>query len=448
MPMDAALARHILSRTGFGPTHDEISALTKLAPAKAIRQLIAQAQRHTAPGKEPPKQASARVVVEAAQGAETMAKTPEGKKQLQKMFRQGALGLKGWWFEEMVTTKHPLTERMTLLWHNHFTSSVRTLKRPDALLTQNMTLRKHALGSFRDLLKAMIRDPALLAYLDNHTNHKKKPNENFARELLELFTLGEGNYTEQDIKAAARAFTGWGVKRPEFTFELFPNRHDNDPKTFLGVTGNHDGDAIVDIILKQPACATWIVRKVWREFVGEETALPAEESRRLAAIFRQDYQISALVEAVLTSAAFMDPANRGARIKSPVELVAGTTRVFGVQIEQPEAFAQACARLGQDLFDPPNVKGWTGGAAWITADALLARQQITSRIFRDPEGMPGLMNRGFAALLGPGANKNADVLKQAAALLLPIEPVFGLPDEDEALPFLAALVTDPAYQLK
>lgn len=448
MAMDAASARHLLSRTGFGPTQAELDALVKQDTKKAIRQLVAQSKKAAPLAVKPPEGMGREQVMQAVAMAEEAKKTDEGKKQLQRMMRQNAQSLKGWWIEELVKTSRPLNERMTLMWHNHFTSSFRTIKRADALFRQNQTLRAHALGSFRALLKAMIRDPALLAYLDNHTNHKKKPNENFARELLELFTLGEGHYKEQDIKEAARAFTGWGVKRPEFEFELFPNRHDSGPKTFLGVTGPHDGDAIVDILLKQPACAAWIVRKVWREFVGEEIALPAEESRRLEAIFRQDYQIHALVEAVLLSEAFLDPANRGAKIKSPADLIVGTARVFGVVIEQPEALAQASARLGQDLFDPPNVKGWSGGKAWITSDALLARQQIISRVFRDPEGMPGLMNRGFAALLGPGANKLADVRQRAVRLLLPVEPIFGVPDEDEPLPFLAALVSDPAYQLK
>lgn len=448
MAMDAAMARHILSRTGFGPTHDEITALMKLEPGAAIKQLVAQASKVRAPTNKPPVGLGAEEMVEAVEEAAELRKSEGGKKQLQKLFRQSGAALKGWWFQEIVTTRSPLTERMTLMWHNHFTSGLRTVKRADAMLQQNMTLRAHALGDFRAMLKAMLRDPALLVYLDNHTNHRSKPNENFARELLELFTLGEGHYSEADIKAAARAMTGWGVRRPQFTFELFANRHDHGQKTFLGVTGDLDGDAIADIILKQPACAAWIVRKVWREFVGEEVALGAEESRRLEAIFRQDYQISALVEAVLRSPAFMDPANRGAKIKSPVDLVAGAARVFGVKLEQPEVWALAAGRLGQNLFEPPNVKGWAGGTTWITADALLARQQVMSRIFRDPEGMPGLMKQGFAALLGADNARRADAKQQAVRLLLPLAPIFDVPASDDPIPFLGALVSDPTYQLK
>jgi len=281
---------------------------------------------------------------------------------------------------------------MTLFWHNHFVSGQQKVKLAVLMYRQNVTLRANALGSFGDLLHAIARDPAMVIYLDNAQNRKGTPNENFAREVMELFTLGEGNYSEQDIKEAARAFTGWSLDREtgQFMFRRFI--HDYGAKTVLGKSGNLDGDDVLDILLSRPETAQFVTRKLWREFVSPD---PDEaEVKRIAARFRDSrYDIKVALQALLTSESFYAAENRGVLVKSPVDLVVGTMRQFGMQPGQPVPFAVAAAGMGQNLFSPPNVKGWPGGEAWINASTLLARKQFLDRLFRadDAAGRPPAM---------------------------------------------------------
>src|SRR5450432_4935955 len=231
--------------------------------------------------------------------------------------REG-LDLRGWWVEEMLATPSPLTERMTLFWHNHFVSSQQKVKLAELMYRQNVTLRANALGNFGVLLHAIGRDPAMVIYLDSAQNRKGTPNENFAREVMELFTLGEGNYTEQDVKEAARAFTGWSLDRTsgQFVFRRFI--HDDGVKTVLGRTGNLDGDQVLDILLAQPATAEFVTSKLWREFVSPDP--DPREVRRIAQLFRSsNYDIKVALRALLTCDAFWAPENRGTLVKSPVE---------------------------------------------------------------------------------------------------------------------------------
>ncbi len=194
-------------------------------------------------------------------------RTPEERRQLLRQTAVRGLELQGWWMSEMLTTPAPLTERMTLFWHGHFTSGLREVRSPQLMYRQNVTLRQHALGNYRELLTAVVHDPAMLLYLNNQQNRRDAPNENFARELLELFTLGEGHYTEQDVREAARAFTGWRMLPPDGRFTVVARQHDDGEKLFLGARGRFDGDDIVAQILKQPRAAEFIVEKLWREFV-------------------------------------------------------------------------------------------------------------------------------------------------------------------------------------
>jgi uncharacterized protein (DUF1800 family) len=246
---------------------------------------------------------------------------------------------------------------------------------------QNVTLRANALGNFGELLHAIARDPAMVVYLDNAQNRRGTPNENFAREVMELFTLGEGNYTEQDIKEAARAFTGWSIDRGtgQFLFRRFI--HDDGDKTVLGRTGNFDGDQVLDILLAQPQTAEFITRKLWREFVSPD---PDErEVARIARRFRDSrYDIKVALHALLVSDAFYAPEHRATLIKSPVELVVGTLRQFAFKPADALPFAVAAAGMGQNLFSPPNVKGWPGQETWINSSSLLARKQFLDRVFR------------------------------------------------------------------
>jgi uncharacterized protein (DUF1800 family) len=252
---------------------------------------------------------------------------------------------------------------------------------------QNALFRRHALGSFAELLHEASRDPAMVIYLDSASNRKGSPNENFAREVMELFTLGEGHYTERDIKEAARAFTGWGVDRDTGAFVFRSAVHDDGEKTVLGRTGNFDGDAVLDILLAQPQTAEYLVAKLWREFVSPQ---PDErEVKRIAARFRDSgYDIRTAVRELLVSEAFYAGANRGALIKSPVDLVVGTLRQFQFSTGDTLPFVLATTQLGQALFAPPNVKGWPGGEAWINSTTLLRRKAFLDRLFRVEELRP------------------------------------------------------------
>jgi uncharacterized protein (DUF1800 family) len=271
---------------------------------------------------------------------------------------------------------------------------------------QNVTLRAHALGRFGDLLHAIARDPAMVIYLDSAQNRKGAPNENFARELMELFTLGEGNYGEQDIKDAARAFTGWSLDRDSGRFVFRRFVHDYGSKTVLGRSGYFDGDDVLDILLAKAQTAEFITRKLWREFVSAD---PDEaEVKKIASRFRDSrYDIKVALEALLISDAFYAKENRGVLVKSPVDLVVGTLKQFDLKPGEPVPFAVAAAAMGQNLFSPPNVKGWPGGEAWINTSTLLARKAFLDRLFRaDDAG---------ASMADASARAMTSVPKQAIA---------------------------------
>jgi uncharacterized protein (DUF1800 family) len=303
------------------------------------------------------------------------------------------------------------------------------VKSPALLYRQNELLRRYALGNFRELLHAVARDPAMVVYLDSRSSRRQSPNENFARELLELFTLGNGYYSERDIKETARAFTGWSLDPKSGAFRFYPQRHDDDAKEFLGQRGRLDGDDILDILLAQPRTAEHITEKLWREFISE-TPDPAEVAR-LAALFRaSDYELKPLLRALLTTRAFWDENNRATLVKAPVELIVGTLRSFEVPMTDTRPLALAGARLGQDLFDPPSVKGWPGGQSWITSATLLARQQVLERLVR-----------GIEARMGADQAPDA-ALRLAAA---PVEPP---PAGSDRHARLRAALLDPVYQLK
>ena len=374
-------ARHLLARTGFDPTDAEVRAYATLTRAAAVGKLLRETRAIalTAPPASavdtsplrPPRG-------ESATAAERMAFA-------QQQAREG-LALRAWWMTELLVTPSPLTEKMTLFWHNHFVSSLQKVRLANLMARQNQLLRRHALGNFGELLHAVSKDPAMVVYLDNVSNRKGQPNENFAREVMELFTLGEGNYTERDIKEAARAFTGWSIDRETGEFVFRRAIHDDGPKTVLGRVGDFDGDAVLDILLAQPQTAELVVAKLWREFVSP-TPDPAEV-RRIARVFRDSrYDIKAALRLVLTSNAFYAPANRAALVKSPVDLVAGTMRQFRFETGEVTPLMIALRQLGQDVFTPPNVKGWPGGEAWINSTTLLARKQLLDRLTR-ADGQP------------------------------------------------------------
>ena len=372
----------------------------------------------------------------------------------------------------MRVTGSPLTERMTLFWHNHFVSSEQKVRSPQLMYRQNALLRRHALGSFADLTHAIARDPAMVIYLDNASNRKGQPNENFAREVMELFTLGEGRYTEQDIKEAARAFTGWSIDPDRGEFLFREPAHDDGFKTVLGKSGNLKGDDVLNILLAHPATAEHIVQKLWREFVSPVP--DAAEVKRIARVFRDSrYDVKAALRAMLTSDAFYAKENRGTLVKSPVELVVGSLRQFRVTAGDMLPFAVTTAQLGQNLFAPPNVKGWPGGVAWINSTTLLRRKQFLEQLFRADEARP--MRTGMAADARANAQAAPDVMRERVVramaeirldpqlalaeyaagdvqtlqrVVLPAAPEKALTPGSQGFEALRLLTQDAMYQLK
>lgn len=286
-----------------------------------------------------------------------------------------AMNLK--WIEKMTEANSGLREKMTLFWHGHFACT-----EPISLyaLMLNNTIRKNALGNFGDLLIAVAKEPAMLRFLNNQQNKKQSPNENFAREVLELFTIGRGNYTEEDIRNGARAFTGWTTDG-EGNFIKRPFQHDDGVKTFMGHSGNFDGEDIMKIILSKKETANFIAAKAYKYFVNQENP-DAEMILQLGQKFYDsDYEISVLMREIFLSDWFYDRKNMGNRIKSPIELIIGLKRDFRIEFENPEVELGLQKLLGQVLFHPPNVSGWAGGRNWIDSSSLLYRMRIPESIF-------------------------------------------------------------------
>jgi uncharacterized protein (DUF1800 family) len=468
-------ARHLLNRAGFGASPHEIAEYAQLARPEAVDRLLAGTRKSaTVPAPDWVKEpiTPPRVLRSASR---------EERQAFQEQEIRRGFDLRTWWLGEMLGTPSQLTERMTLFWHNHFVSAQQKVRYTRLMYEQNVLLRRHATGNFGDLLHAVAKDPAMVIYLDSASNRKGKPNENFAREVMELFALGEGRYTEQDIREAARAFTGWSIDPDAGGFVFRKVLHDDGPKTVLGRTGNFDGDAVLDILLAQGATAEFVVAKLWREFVSPEPE--PQEVKRIAARFRgARYDTKVALREIFLSPAFWAAENRAALIKSPVDLVVGTMRALDFQVGDPLPLALVVAGLGQNLFSPPNVKGWPGGEAWINSSTLLARKQFAERIFRADE-MPRIalaeMNRrgadadlarvrGFGRMgeagrerfvralyeiqfdpqrwLGqfPGAVSQADI----AGALLAREPVNPVPPDATPRELVRRLALDPVYQLK
>lgn len=292
----------------------------------------------------------------------------------------------GTWYLRLLTTKRPLLEQMTYFWHDHFATAIHKVGNPGLMQVQNETLRRLALGDFRELLAAVTRDPAMMVWLDNRTNVKGAPNENYARELLELHTLGEGElYTETDIKEAARALTGWVVDGQRRTggdarARFVPRRHDAGEKTFLGGTGNLDDTDIVEILASQPATAAYVGRKLWRFFAVPDPT-PALVDRTTEAYFASDRSIAEMVRTILLSEEMYSPEAYRWRVKSPVELVIGAERAL--ELSAPlRREPQFTKQMGQLLFDPPNPAGWPEGGAWINSNTILGRANFANELTR------------------------------------------------------------------
>jgi len=331
-----------------------------------------------------------------------------------------------WWITRMIYSARPLEEKMTLFWHGMLTSAISKIGRPEPMVAQNEFFRANAVARFPDILKGVSMDPAMMLWLDTATNRKGHPNENYARELMELFSLGVGNYTELDVREAARAFTGWSLsgklKLGNLKFRFAPGQHDSGSKTFLGETGNFDGNDVVDKLVRQPVSASFVAGKLFAFFAYPNP--PTEVLDPLVAVYQSsDYSIRALVEAILSSDAFYSPAAYRALIKSPVDYVVGAARTLGIETDA-KSIPLVLTRMGQELFNPPNVAGWPGGPSWLTSGTWLARLNLANALVGGASGGPnGNGPRNVAAGSGvetlfASATSPTDLVDRLADMLL------------------------------
>jgi len=399
---NAERAAHLLDRAGFGGTPDDIARLAAMTPQQAVDSLVEYERidnSRALPFEEsgvwdrgmdpfPPSRADA--VRQARDHGEALGvkALPDGsQRRLQPVVDKFFYGLRAnaietqrlgvWWASRMLTTPRPLEEKLTLFWHGHFATGDAKVRDYRMMLRQNEMLRRNAEGTLRALLVGILKDPAMLVYLDNGENVKAHPNENFGRELLELFTMGVGHYTERDVREAARAFTGWTNDVLAFRFD--DAQHDFGGKTFLGRTGPLDGTDIIDTILAQDATGEFVAAKLYRYFVRDDVspAVKADLGRTFKA---GGYQIKPLLKRIFLSKDFYSEPSTATQIKSPVVLVISTYRKMGLhELPTIPDFGRLTGGLGQTLFDPPNVAGWAGGRTWITPATLMQR----GNLFRD-----------------------------------------------------------------
>jgi hypothetical protein len=376
---NARTAAHLLRRAGFGTAPDELQRLATQSMNQCVDALMHPAPAASDP---PPQVVSLQTLLSQGPMAaldDTMRR--ERRRSFRKEEVAGILGLQEWWLNRMLTAPAPLQEKMTLLLHGHFTTAaVQKRVTPALVLAQNQLFRQYAFGNLRELTLQISRDPAMLLYLDNWLSTKAHPNENYARELMELYTLGRGNYTEDDVRESARAFTGWTIDRRAQRFMVNPATHDDGVKRFLGQAGNFDGSDIVRIIYQQPACSRfWATALInWFVYNDPEPQLIDDVARLLV---KNDFTLAPVLSVLLRSNVFYSERAYRALVKSPVEFVVGTYKMLGsVAIERPAL--RSLRQMGQVLFYPPNVAGWPGGAAWLSSQTLLARENFLAQVMQ------------------------------------------------------------------
>ncbi len=359
-------ATHLLWRTGFGASADEIQQATQDGLDKTLDRLLA-----------PP--------VETAEFGKADALLRQAA------FDSGNIAdLKTWWLHRMVASENPLVEKLTLLWHNHFATSNAKVDSVPLMTSQNDLLRRESLGNFRHVLHDIAKDVAMLVWLDSNSNRKRHPNENFSREVMELFSLGVGNYSEHDIQEAARAFTGWHVRNGEFWFNAI--QHDTGEKVVFTKRGNFDGGDVVELCLEHPACPRFLAFKLLRQFV--EPSPSKEHIDALAARIRKhNFEWRPILRELFSSRLFFSDKARLSLIKSPVELLLGAVRQLKAK-PNLQSLARLSAELGQDIFEPPTVKGWDGGRLWISSTTLIQRANFATAMLKSNQ----LGSASFAGL--------------------------------------------------
>jgi hypothetical protein len=402
-PFDAVKAAHLLNRAGFGGTQEEIEKVVELGPEGAVDWLMdfPDAGADEQSQSDLPNFASVEGYPKDYRELRSLfaGKTQEERMALQQQLmqanRQAIFETMKWWMNRMAYGPHPLQEKLTLFWHGHFTTSAKDEKVATLVWTQNELHRRMGASNFREYVKAISRDPAMLDYLNNTQNRKEHANENYARELMELFTLGIGNYTENDIKQSARAFTGWTHEGDDFVFRRF--EHDDGVKEFMGRQGNFNGDDIIEIILQHPACAPYIAGLMWKFFAYEELEDGLAES--LGAMLKENgWELRPVIRTMLTSKGFYQDRAIGSQIKSPVQLVVGTIRMLGLTTPNAMQLSFAMSQMGQVPLQPPNVKGWPGGRMWINTSTLFVRYNTC--VYLAGGTMPGTV--GIRGIIGKG----------------------------------------------
>lgn len=392
-------AAHLMRRAGFGGSPEEIQRVHQLGRAAAVEAYLNPDEPLDAfpmPAWADPKTAfvamqenfrkrrEARMAAQRdkSEGAQKKFQMQQQENQRESR-RQGFEG-QGWWFGRLMNSQAPLREKMVLFWHDHFASSLQKVKQPALLLKQNQLFREHAFGDFKGLTHAMLKDPAMMLYLDTQASVKGKPNENFAREVMELFTLGEGNYSENDIKEAARAFTGYRFDRREGKVIHARFQWDDGAKTIFGKTGNFDGDQVIDLLFSQKAAAEYLPTKLWNYFVEDEA--PAAIIKRLAKTFRESgFNVEMVLREIFLSRAFYDNTVVRNQIKSPIQFLIQMSRELELDELAGGHVTVAQVQLGQVLFMPPNVAGWDWGKAWINTNTLLSRYNIAGMVTKGAE---------------------------------------------------------------
>jgi uncharacterized protein (DUF1800 family) len=391
---DHSTAAHLLNRAGFGGTPWEVEELVRLGPAKAVARLL-EFDRVPDPLPAPEWARPDPTRAERMQALRNAAPLARGEllREAQRAQQARLLELRAWWLRRMASGIRPLQEKLTLFWHGHFATGFSKVRSAYLMWRQNDLFRRHATGNWRTLLQEVTKDPAMLIWLDQARSNRRHPNENYARELMELFTLGEGYYTEKDVTEAARALTGIGYDNQRQEFVYRPGQHDDGEKTFLGKTGPLIAKDVIDQILAQPQAARFLVTNLWTFFANED---PGEEViNDLARQLREsNYELKPVLSTLLQSEAFYTDAVMRQKVKSPVEFLVMAVRQLERELPPPFVTTTVLRLLGQDLFAPPNVKGWDGGIAWITTNTLVQRHNLAALfVFGQPVARPQLQTR-------------------------------------------------------
>ena len=438
---NATTARHLLNRAGFGGTSEQVDALVAMGPDGAVDYLLnydslpAEAISDTEFDRDirRPLNDEERSMVQQARKSNdenALAQIQKLRNERDGLDRKQAQEVQKWWLRRMIETGRPFEEKMTLFWHGHFATGYRTIEDSYHMFLQNQLFRKNAVGNFSQLVMRILRDPAMLKYLDNDESRKGRPNENLARELMELFVLGEGNaYTENDIKEGARALTGYTFEDDAFKFNA--GQHDGESKIILGQKGEWDGDDFARIILSRKESSEFLCRKLYRFFINDGPGMPdtkvATVTKALAEELRKkQYEMKPVLRMLFRSQHFYDAANRGATIKSPVQLTVQTIRELGVPPRDLSTLNSATDLMGQSLFMPPNVKGWECGQTWINTSTFFVRQNLAVYLItgKRPDAFDwdeslahwntSALEAAIAARTSGDASKEADALMDIA----------------------------------